>query len=399
MKGKSKICLNAMVANEAKTILRMLESCYNYIDYWVIQDNGSVDGTQDLIRNFMNEKQIPGFLYETKWEYPGFNRDHALQKCLDSNHGCDWILRMDADEQLAVDSDFDWRLLENINIQSFNITADSGGSIYFRTWLWNAKLPWSFKHDKRHEVILLPGYGEDNEGFQRVNLPRSFRHIITNDGQTWNSPTKFLRDALELEIDQVTNGKIPDDLYHLWYLGKSYSDCYGNYADLPFKKDHADEYARRCIFYFNQYLNINNGWADKKIGHLPNEMSYLALCLIGYAYKFIGDNQLALYHYRHAEQFCYERNEHIMWMAELFESIEAYDSMLECTKRLLESSRKNPFPFRSFLLFNSAYYDTGNYVRQLHGKALIKTKIIEENIEQNAPMETKILTSVKGPSF
>ena len=52
-----------MVANEAKTILRMLESCYVYVDYWVIQDNGSVDGTQDLIRNFMKEKQIPGFLY------------------------------------------------------------------------------------------------------------------------------------------------------------------------------------------------------------------------------------------------------------------------------------------------------------------------------------------------
>jgi hypothetical protein len=86
-------------------------------------------------------------------------------------------------------------------------------------------------------------------------------------------------------------------------------------------------------------------------------------------------------------------------MAELFESIEDYDSMLECTKRLLEPDRKNPFPIRSFLLFNSAYYDTGDYVRQLHGKALIKTKIAEENIEQNTPIGTKILTSVKGPSF
>ena len=206
-------------------------------------------------------------------------------------------------------------------------------------------------------------------------------------------------DALELEIDQVANGKMLNDMYHLWYLGKSYSDCYGNYSEFPFKKDHADEYARRCIFYFNQYLNINNEWTNKKIGHLPNEMSYLALCLIGYAYRFIGDYESSIHHYRHAEQFCYERNEHIMWMAETFECMEDYDSMVECTKRLLDPNRKNPFPFRSFLLYNSAYHDTGDYVRQLHVKALIKTKIIGENIEQNAPIETKILTSVKGPSF
>jgi hypothetical protein len=86
-------------------------------------------------------------------------------------------------------------------------------------------------------------------------------------------------------------------------------------------------------------------------------------------------------------------------MAETFECMEDYDSMLMCTERLLDPNRKNPFPFRSFLLYNSAYYDTGNYVRQLHGKALIKTKIMGENIEQNAPIETRILNSAKGPSF
>ncbi len=49
---KIKLCLNAMVANEAPTITRMLETVWRHIDYWVIQDNGSKDGTQDIIRNF-----------------------------------------------------------------------------------------------------------------------------------------------------------------------------------------------------------------------------------------------------------------------------------------------------------------------------------------------------------
>ena len=57
----AKFCFNTMVNNESHVIERMLESVYPYIDYWVIQDNGSTDGTQDIIKNFFNEKGIPGF--------------------------------------------------------------------------------------------------------------------------------------------------------------------------------------------------------------------------------------------------------------------------------------------------------------------------------------------------
>ncbi len=387
-----------MVANESRTILRMLESCYQYIDYWVIQDNGSTDGTQDLIRGFFEDKQIPGFLYETKWEYPGWNRDHTLQTCLKSEHECDWILRMDADEQLVVDQDFDWGILSDTSIQSFNITADSGGSVYFRTWLWNARLPWSFKHDKRHEVILLPGSGGNDEGFQRINLPRSFRHIITNDGQTWASPTKFLKDALELESDQVTTGKVLNDTYHLWYIGKSYSDCYEDSESFPFKRAHSIEYARRCIFYFEQYLNVMHDWENKKTGHFQNEMSYFGMCLIANAYRFIGDSETALFYLANSEQFCPERNEHLMFMTEIFLSMEDYDSMLGCTRRLTDPARKNPFPNRCFLLMNSAYPDTGTYVHDLHKIAKSKNEI-SEVVPIEDVLENKILTSAQGPSL
>ena len=43
MNKKTKICLNAMVGNEANTITRMLESVFTYIDYYVIQCNGKED--------------------------------------------------------------------------------------------------------------------------------------------------------------------------------------------------------------------------------------------------------------------------------------------------------------------------------------------------------------------
>ena len=39
MNKRTKIVLNAMVGNEAPTILRMIESTVQHIDYYVIQGN------------------------------------------------------------------------------------------------------------------------------------------------------------------------------------------------------------------------------------------------------------------------------------------------------------------------------------------------------------------------
>ena len=114
------------------------------------------------------------------------------------------------------------------------------------------------------------------------------------------------------------------------------------------------------------------------------------------AYRFIGDDETALFYLAHAEQFCPERNEHLMWMAEIFNTVGDYESMLGCTKRLMEPSRKNPFPNRCFLLVNYAYSDTGSYVHELHNIASSKANPVSSNLTAT---QDKILTSVKGPSL
>lgn len=360
MNKKCKICLHAMVGNEEKVIQRMLNSCYKYIDFWVIQCNGN-DSTRKMIEEFFKDNGIPGFTYQTEWNFPGYNRDHALQVLLKSDHGCDWILRMDADEQLAVDDDFDWSLLDNVSVQSWNITADSPGSFYFRTWLWNARLPWRFRHDRRHECILLPDHGETEEDFQRVSLPRSFRHVITNDGDTWVDQNKFLVDALELEKSQISQGLLLKDNYHFFYIGKSYNDCYGNNT-LPLGYSHQKEYARRCIFYFEEYVNHVNASGE-------HEMVYYAQFLIGNAYKFCKEYDKAIYSYKKCDKFCKIRNEHLCGLAEAYREIGDFESMYMYTSMLVSPSRKNPFPNACFLLHNCCYYDTGDYVNMLHDVA------------------------------
>ncbi len=380
MNKKTKICLNAMVANEAPTITRMLESVAPYIDYWVIQDNGSTDGTQDIIRNFFKERNIPGFLYETEWQFPGWNRDHTLQTCLRSNHGCDWILRMDADERLHVDDDFDWSVMDDTTIHSFNIVAQNGVTKYHRTWFWNAKLPWFFQHDKRHETIHLPDLGES---FNRVNMPYGFRHLVSQDGQTWYVPRKFLRDALELEIDNVVGDKVLKDHYHLWYIAKSYADCYGNPNELAFGKEHSDEYARRSIWYYNMYFKHVHKWEiGKDVNGINDEMAYFALILMAEAYAFIGDQLNANKHFESAILFNKGRNEHYLQHALYLEKIGKYEDAINCINKALQPDRVNPFPNSTFLIDDRAYYNSSDFLIEM--KIRLENRIDEPVINMDS---------------
>lgn len=381
MNKKTKICLNAMVGNESNTITRMLESVAPHIDYYVIQCNGKEDNTREVIDTFFKEKGIPGFTYFIEWDFPGANRDHTLQEALKSDHGCDWILRMDADERLQVDDTFDWSLLDDTSVDSYNITAEAGDTRYFRTWFWNAKLPWFFQHDKRHETIHLPERGED---FQRSNMPYGFRHLVGQDGETWGVPRKFLNDALELEKDKVVGYKVLEDHYHLWYIAKSYSDCYGNPNELPFGKQHSDEYARRSIWYFERFLEVSHKWYGEGQPTREDEMAYFGLIMMGMAHEFIGDVVKAMNCFKNAELFCSGRNEHYLYLANCLERQKRYEDALVILDKMMKPERVNPFPLRTFLIENRCYLDTSNHLNEY-----------KEKLQRNLNEPTIDLISVK----
>jgi glycosyltransferase involved in cell wall biosynthesis len=75
--AKQTICLNMIVKNEKPVLLKCLESVKPLIDYWMICDAGSTDGTQEAIRSFL--KDIPGELHERPWKGFAHNRNEALE--------------------------------------------------------------------------------------------------------------------------------------------------------------------------------------------------------------------------------------------------------------------------------------------------------------------------------
>jgi len=363
---KAKFVLNSMFKNEAETVLRMLESCYKYIDYWVIQDNGSTDGTQDLVQNFMNEKGIPGVLYSTEWKNFGWNRDDAFKKLQECDHDCDWVLRMDADEILEIAEDFDWSIFDNKEITAFNVPAFSPGSHFFRTWIWNTYLPWYHEGD-RHEVIKLKDAPNDGSDFFPVNLPLNFRHVLVGGGQTWTNPMKFLNDALILEQSEVVGNNLLDNPYHFFYIAKSYSDNY-EYENFPLGRRHSEEFARRTIFYAKEYLNVHHNYEQTGKPAFFHEEGYYSMYLIGRAYKFLKEYASAIKYFKEAEPFCDLRNEHLEGIATTYLDMGDYRRAFDVTSKILK--RKTPFPNVWFLLHNSAYPDTSEWPRNYHQRAV-----------------------------
>jgi glycosyltransferase involved in cell wall biosynthesis len=366
---KTKIVMISMFKNESKGIRRMLESVYKHIDFYVFQDNGSTDGTPDIVKEFFADKNIPGFIYnvEEGWVGFGWNRDHLLQTCLKTDHGCDWIMKMDCDEYLEVDDDFDWSPFYNTNTESFHVTAQNPGCVYYRAWIWNAKLPWKFNHDVAHECIYLDD-GVTGENFERINLPRGLRMIGTNDGESYTVRTKYITDALKLEEKLIREETMLTDTYHFWYVAKSYMDCYaGDFYALG--QEHSKEFARRFIFYFKEYLKHMN------VSGI-HEMSYFAAFSIGLGHNYLGDYQKAIEWFNESEKYCPVRNEHIVYLAITYNELKQYDKMLEQTIKLISPERTLPFPEYYFLLDSNMYYDSSDYPQNLHNYAL--SKVSEE---------------------
>jgi glycosyltransferase involved in cell wall biosynthesis len=92
---KPKIALCMIVKNESHIIHECLNSIYKHINYWVISDTGSTDGTQEIIKKFFEEKGIPGELYQDEWKNFGHNRSLALQHAKDK---AEYAWMIDADD-------------------------------------------------------------------------------------------------------------------------------------------------------------------------------------------------------------------------------------------------------------------------------------------------------------
>lgn len=200
------ICLNMIVKNESKVIERSLSSVKPYIDYWVIVDTGSTDGTQEIIKKFM--KGVPGELYERPWINFSHNRNEALQL---ARPKADYLLFIDADDILTYSDGFHWPNLER---DSYSMNIQYGNLFYARTQLIKSSLDWRWE-GVVHEA-LVSSQAASKETLNGVTM------VIVGGGDRSNDPEKYLKDAKMLEAALETD---PNHTRNMFYLAQSYRDA------------------------------------------------------------------------------------------------------------------------------------------------------------------------------
>jgi tetratricopeptide (TPR) repeat protein len=205
--SKPTICLNMIVKNESPVIARCLASARPLIDRWCIVDTGSTDGTQDVIRRFM--QGIPGALHERPWHNFAHNRNEALE--LARTEGCDYVLFIDADEIFEAPVDFAWTTLD---ADGYELTAHYDTMRYARAAMVATRLPWRW-HGVIHEFL-------DCAGAHRVEPLAAPTIFVRHDGARARDPATYLKDIAVLEAAVRDE---PNSARYVFYLAQSYRDA------------------------------------------------------------------------------------------------------------------------------------------------------------------------------
>jgi len=278
-----KICLNMIVKNESRVILRLLESVFSYIDYYCICDTGSTDNTIPMIREFFDSRNIPGSIYEEPFRDFGYNRTFALEKCREDEitRDADYVLLLDADMKLQI----------KVSPEEFRagLTADSycvfqGSETFFYK---NVRILSNHKEYSywgvTHEYI-----NEPKDSVQKT-LPIDVA-FINDIGDGGSKQNKYERD-IRLLLKGLE--ELPNNDRYTFYLANSYRGA-GQHES--------------AIEYYKKRIALG-GWREEVWN------SYLAA---GHSYKDIGEIEKAIVMWLEGYNFWNERVEN------LFEIIRHY---------------------------------------------------------------------------
>ncbi len=207
LSAKETVCLNMIVKNEKDVIRRCLDSVIPVIDYWVIVDTGSEDGTQKIILEHL--KDIPGELYERPWKNFEHNRNEALDLARES---ADYILFMDADDILLFEGEPQF---PELAADSYKMWRGTESFSYLKPQLVRASLPWKWI-GVTHEYLGCDG-DYSSETLENV----AYRSCDGGaDGK--NPMGKFRRDIQLLEAGLKED---PNNSRYAFYLAQSYKDA------------------------------------------------------------------------------------------------------------------------------------------------------------------------------
>lgn len=203
-----KICLNAIVKDEANGIHVMLESVASFIDYYVIVDTGSTDDTKKIIKEYFDDKGIEGEIHDKPW-YDDFGKSRTEALELAKGKG-DYLLLMDATDRFVGVPKLDVQDLKD----GYYVNLKHGNTEFNRKVIVknDEKLEWKYV-GVLHEYIMSPHtttVGRLKDCGVECNVVVSARD---------SNPNKYLDDIRVLQKGLEDE---PDNVRYQFYLAQSY---------------------------------------------------------------------------------------------------------------------------------------------------------------------------------
>jgi len=335
---KKTLGLSMIVKNETHVLNRLLNSVVPIIDYWVIVDTGSTDGTQELIKSFFAEKGIPGELIEIEWKDFSTSRNVALNAI--EGH-TDYGIWIDADEELIIDQSFDKERMLTQDADSISIRTIYGKVDYTRKNIWKTGSNFSWS-GPIHELLGSP---EEAIG----TIAEGLSVIVRPEGSSWNNIVQKYSDHAEILAKYTEENKDPRWVF---YTAQSYRD--------------SQQY-EKSIEWYNKRAEIKTGYIEE---------IFISRFMVAKLSEMTGSDKNActiLYQQAHNEDPL--RGEAIKGLIEMYQRQQDWENAYVFSLYGLRYNNNNPYPTR-VLFLDKALYEY--QMLELHSLACFYTNRKEE---------------------
>lgn len=252
----NRLVLSIIVKDEAHCILNMLNSSVKDVyDMVVVADTGSTDGTQDIIRKWGEENNIPAYVFDRPFDNFCNSRNYAMEMArqMVDKHGWKreetWTGWNDADETLIMDKSFNKQKMDK---DLYMINTFIGNMKYTRNTFGRMNKPFRW-YGPVHEFIIC-----DDQNITS-GLIEGLHVDVKMIGASWkgNIADKYKKHAALLE-DYIDN----EDRNSRWvfYTAQSYHDS----ATLPDNREENEERLRRALKYYKERVDRMDGYEEER---------------------------------------------------------------------------------------------------------------------------------------
>ena len=206
-----------IVKDEARVILRCLESVRPLVDYFLIEDTGSTDATQDIIRRWLDQQHLPGEVFEEPWQDFARNRSVALAR-LREKPEVDYALIIDADDVLICEPGFDPKAFKTaLNADLYHVAIRLGPIHHHRAQLCSNRLEFRYR-GVLHEFIQGPA-GHSSGAAAGFHIQAGVEGARSEDPDKYRKDAGILERALQSEEDPFLRSR------YTFYMAQSWKDC------------------------------------------------------------------------------------------------------------------------------------------------------------------------------